>query len=197
MKYPHDTNNLTFMTTYKEYISYLAENKIDKNFINSDYGHAVDVFETLFENAQKSVKILAGSLTSEVSNDQRYLLAISDFIERGGELKILLTDYDGAKAKSSNLFKRLFFYKFKERPVFVKQTKVIPYYSSDPDKKEIHFTVADKTSFRIENDTIERKANYCNFNNKSTAENLTVFFDEVFDSPESVDVCLISLFKES
>ena len=184
------------MTTYKEYVSFLAQNKIDKNFINSDQEHALAVFVNLFKNAQEIVRIFAGCLASKVSNDSEYIIAISDFIEQGGTLKILLNKFDEIAAKNSNLIKRLSFYKYQGKPIFIKKTDAKPYYASDPEKNEIHFTVVDALAYRIETD-IETRTADCNFNNEPLAKNIAALFDKVFDDPDSVDVDLISLFKSN
>jgi hypothetical protein len=182
------------MTNYKEYVSFLAQNKINKTFINSDEEHALDVFVNLFKSAEKIVRIFAGCLTSKVSNESEYIIAISDFIERGGEIKILLNKYNETAASSSNLIKRLSFYKYLEKPILVKRTEVKPYFASDPNKNEIHFTVIDNLSYRIETDVEARTAD-CNFNNEPLATNIVTFFDKVFESIDSIDVDIISLFK--
>lgn len=184
------------MMTYKEYVSFLAQNKIDKNFINSDQEHALEVFVNLFKNAQSIARIFAGCLTSKVSNDSNYIVAISDFIERGGEVKILLNKFDDSTAKKSNLIKRLSFYKSQGKPILIKKTEAKPYYASDPEKKEIHFTVIDNKSYRIETDVVERTAD-CNFNNEPLAKSIATFFDTVFDDPDSVEIDLESLFKSN
>ena len=123
------------------------------------------------------------------------IIALSEFLERGGSLKILLNKYDKEIAKSSGLYKRLAYYKEKDFPIVVKETQAHPFFTSDPDKKEIHFTVADEKSYRIETD-IEKRTAECNFNNPNLAKGITTFFDGLFSREDAKEIDLIKLFED-
>ena len=180
------------MMTYKEYVSYLSSNRMNETFLNSDQAHALDVFINLFNGAQQSIRIFAGCLTSEVSNKPEYISSISDFIDKGGELKVLLNKFNVSEAAKSDIIKRLYFFKSLGKRISIKKTLLKPYKASDPDEKEIHFTVVDGTAYRVETDVEERTAE-CNFNNPSMAIKLTELFDSMFDDKDSVDVDFDSL----
>lgn len=190
-----DILNLYIMTMekYRQFISLLSDNHIDRVFLNSDEKHAIEVFVKLFETAKSTIRIYAACLCNEVTNDPRYIKALSDFIEKSGTLKILLNKYDRELAINSNLFKRLAYYAENEKPIYVKTTKSKFYNSGDKDKKEIHFTVVDNISYRLETD-IEKRTAECNFNSEPVATNMASLFDEVFErSDETIN--LKEMFK--
>lgn len=180
---------------YKDFVYLMA--KIDENrtFLNSDEDHALDVLVQLFQLAQKTVRIFAGSLCQHVGNKSEYVIALSEFIERGGELRILLNNYNEEIAKTSNLYKRLAYYKSQGKPVFVKTTNSHPYRTGDPEKREVHFTIGDEKAYRIETDTEKRTAE-CNFNNPELAKTTADFFDMLFNKEENKEINLLKLFGD-
>lgn len=167
------------MKKYIEYITQLANDRINKPFSNSDEDHALEVLIKIFQISNETIRIFAGSLCSNVPNNPRYIAAISDFIERGGRVRILLNDFNKENAKNSNLFKRLAYYASLENTdVQLHTTKAKPYLIKDPQKKPVHFTVGDANTYRIETD-IERRTDICNFNHPEGARNLIAFFDRI------------------
>lgn len=182
------------MNKYKDFVSSLAKSKIDKLFLNSDKEHAIVVLVNLFQIANNTLRIFAGSLCKEVANSTEYVEAISDFIERGGKVRILLNKYDENLAINSNLFKRLAYYISEGKDIQVKRCEIKPYLNNDPEKKEIHFTVADETAYRIETD-IEKRTAECNYNNPVMAKSMASFFDNLFAQQDSVGIDLITLFN--
>lgn len=179
---------------YKKFVTLLAKNKENRVFLNSDEDHALDVLVEIFQLSQKKVRIFAGCLCQHVGNQPEYIVALSEFLERGGELEVLLSAYDEQSAKNSNLYKRLAYYKSEGKPIVVKQTTIKPYLSNDPEKKEVHFTVGDDVAYRMEMDVQKRTAE-CNLNNPIAAKIIADFFDNLFVKEESVEVNLIKLFE--
>lgn len=182
------------MERYKEYISNLAKNGIDNTFINTDNEHALEVFKNLFQIAKSELRIFAGCLCNSVANHSDYIEKISDFIEKGGKIRILLNKFENCKLNGSNLFLRLAYYKSLDKDIVVKCTKVRPYYTDDAEKKEIHFTVVDDNAYRIETDIEKRTAN-CNFNNNVIGKDLVSFFDKIFNDSKSTEIDLLELFN--
>lgn len=180
---------------YKDFVTALSVSGENKTFLNSDEDHALEVLVRIFQTAQKEIRIFAGCLCNHVGNKQEYIIALSEFIERGGSLKILLNKFDKEKAKTSDLYKRLAYYKEKRYPVVVKESQAHPYFTEDPSRKEIHFTVADEKSYRIETD-IEKRTAECNFNNPNLAKGMTTFFDGLFVREDAKEIDLISLFGD-
>lgn len=183
---------------YRQFVASLARgndgNGIDRTFLNSDKDRALIVLVELFKSAKEIVRIFAANLCQYVGTESEYIEALSDFIEKEGEVRILLNNYNEENAKQSNLFKRLAFYKSEGKKVYVKSTTVKPYYSGDESKTEVHFTIADDKGFRIETD-VEKRTARCNFNNQKEAGNTVQFFDAVFNSPSSEDINLLALFN--
>ena len=166
----------------------------NRTFLNSDKEKALIVLVELFKSAKDTIRIFAANLCNYVGTEFEYIEALSDFIEKNGKVRILLNNFDEECAKHSNLFKRLAYYKSEGKDVIVKVTTVKPYYTGDESKTEVHFTVADDKGFRIETD-VEKRTARCNFNNPEEAEKTAKFFDEVFESPNSNTVNLLTLFS--
>lgn len=177
---------------YRKYVHFLSKNNENRIFLNSDDEKAIIVFSELFAKAQKNLRIFAGCLSNKVSNSNEYISGISDFISRGGEVKILLNKYSEEKAVDSDLLKRLAFYQTEGKPVIVQTCNDKPYLSNDPDKKEVHFTVADLQAYRIETD-IEFRKSICNMNDEIMGAKLVTFFDGLFKNAHKLD--LKSLYK--
>lgn len=182
------------MTNYLRFISTLSAERMNKTFLNSDKEHAIAVLTQIFKQSQSYLRIFAGSLCSEVSTSFEYVEALSEFLERGGKLDILLNEYNPELAKRSNTFKRLAYYISQEKSIRIKATSSKPFLSSDPLKKPIHFTVGDENSYRIETDTESRTAE-CNFNNPDVAKIYLDFFDQRFDQDNASAIDVSELFS--
>lgn len=180
---------------YRDFVTFLAKSGDNRTFLNSDEDHALDVLVQLFQIAQSTVRIFAGSLCHHVGNKSEYVIALSEFIERGGELRILLNNYNEEFAKTSNLYKRLAYYKSQGKPVTVKTTNSKPYRTGDPEKREVHFTIGDEKAYRIETD-IEKRTAECNFNNPELAKSTAEFFDMLFNREDAKEINLLKLFGD-
>lgn len=178
---------------YKLFVESQARSGENRTFLNSDEDHALDVLVQLFQLAQNKVRIFAGSLCHHVGNKAEYVIALSEFIERGGTLHILLNAFNEEYARSSNLYKRLAYYKSQGKPVVVKTTKARPYRTDDPEKKQVHFTIGDEKAYRIETD-IDKRTAECNFNNPTLAKETAEFFDNIFTREDANEINLLNLF---
>lgn len=179
---------------YRNFVASLAAGDgVNRVFLNSDKDKALIVLVELFKSAKTIVRIFAANLCQNVGNQKDYIEALSDFIEKGGEVKILLNKYNQELALQSDLYKRLAYYKSDGKSVYVKKTIVRPYYTNDESKKEVHFTIADSKGFRIETDTEKRTAR-CNFNNPDEADGVIRFFDEEFEKEYAQEINLTELF---
>ena len=180
---------------YKEFVRSVYASGENRTFLNSDENHALDVLVQLFQSAQSKVRIFAGCLCKHVGNEPEYVIALSEFIERGGTLHILLNAFDEECARNSNLYKRLAYYISTGRPVVIKTTNAHPYRTSDPLKKEVHFTIGDDKAYRIETD-IENRTAECNFNNPNLAKATADFFDSLFVRDDAKDLDITKLFND-
>lgn len=184
------------ISEYKVFVHTLARNSEDRIFLNSDEDKAIVVLVQLIQNAQQELRIFAGNLCNLIGDNSDYIIAISEFIERGGIVRILLNSYNSTYAKNSNLFKRLAYHIAQGRNVLVKETHAKPYRTSDIERKEIHFTVGDSVAYRIETD-IEKRTAECNFNSPQVAKGIADFFDELFEADESKDIDIKGLFYDT
>lgn len=176
------------MKAYIEYISLLSANKVDKDFANSNTEKAKEVLVKIFEQSKEFVRIFARSLcNNEVSNSSKYILALSDFIERGGKVEIAVNSYNEEDVKQSDLFKRLSYYIAEGKHVLIYRTDAKPYLTNDPEKKEVHFTIGDDVAYRLETDIANRTA-VCNFNSPERAKSLIEFFDKIKESAHPVNL---------
>lgn len=182
---------------YRQFVASLAHgdngNGVNRTFLNSDEEKALVVLVELFRSAKQVVRIFAANLCNHVGSKDEYVEALSDFIETGGEVRILLNNYQEDQILQSKLFKRLAFYQSIGNKVVVKQTAVKPYYMGDKNKTEVHFTIADDKGFRIETD-VEKRTARCNFNNPEEAAPTAKFFDDVFSGPISSTINLLPIF---
>lgn len=182
------------MQEYRKYISSLAEKRVNEDFMNSDEEHALEVLVKIFRMSSTTLRIFAHNLCNDVANNSEYVQAISDFIEKGGSVKILLNDFSEEEALSSNLMKRLAFYQLQGKDIIIRTSHDKPFMSNDSEKKEVHFTIGDEVAYRIETDVVERTA-ICNFNNEEYAKQLIIFYDSLISKAEVGIVDLVKLFK--
>lgn len=177
---------------YRTLIHQLAKNNSTKVFYNQDAQHAEIVLTEIFEKSKDIIRIFAAQLNDNPPVSDEYIRKLSDFIENGGKVRILLNKYEPANILNSELFKRLAFYTLKQKDIQVKETSATVYYTNDPDKKELHFTIGDSCIYRIETDVEARMAEG-SFNNEVVAKKFIDMFDRLFTEGE--DINLISLFN--
>lgn len=178
---------------YKAFVKQLSDSNDDRVFLNSSPEHAVVVTAQIFRQSTHIVRIFAKNLCRTIGNDPEYIAALSDFIERGGEVRILLNGYEEECARVSNLYKRLAYYKHLGRAITVKTTTVFPYLTDDEDQKEIHFTIGDDKAYRIETNIESRTAECCM--NGPEVSNMTVeFYDKMFNDENAVEVDILRMF---
>lgn len=179
------------ISDYSKFVSGLAENKENRIFLNSDEEHGLIVYVNLLKIAKKQIRIFAGRLCEHIGNKPEFVEAISEFIERGGTVSILLNKYDENIIVKSPLFMRLAYYVSEKKNISVKATEVTAHLGNNG---QVHFAIADDTAYRLETDVVERTAQ-CNFNNATIAAKLIEVFDKVFDSKEySHEINLMHLF---
>lgn len=185
------------MTSYKEFVHFLSSNGLNKIFLNSDLDKMKAVFTEMFSSSKEELRIFAGTLCNNVSNSEEYVETLSDFIENGGHLKILLNSFNEEEAKKSRLFNRLTYYESLDKyNIEIKGTDEQPVMNENGVDTKVHFAIGDKRSYRIETDIDERKA-ICNMNDPENAKVYADFFDKLFDSERSVRIDLKKIFLMS
>lgn len=182
---------------YRQFVVSLSQGNngegVNRTFLNSDKEKALIVLVELFKSAKKEIRIFAASLCHYVGTETEYIEALSDFIENGGVVKILLNSYKEEEIRQSDLFRRLAYYQSEGYSVTLKSTNVKPYYAGDETKNEVHFTIADDKGYRIETD-IEKRTAKCNFNNPEEARDTVQFFDQVFNDEKASEILLLDVF---
>ncbi len=179
---------------YKEFVHIQALTKSGLNFLNSDEEKMKTVYMEMLNNANSEFRIFAGTLACDVTNSTDFVETLSDYIERGGFLHILLNDYDENVVLQSQLFKRLAYYQTQKKDVVVKRSIDHPYIKTQEGQKYVHFALGDKMSYRVETD-IEKRTAICNMNNPDLTSKYVSFFDELFVKPENTEINLVELFK--
>ena len=182
----------TEIQKYRDFVHFLAINDEYRVFLNSDNEKAIAVFVELFKKAKECLYIYAGCLSNDVTNSSEYISSIREFIRNGGEVKVLLNAYNEETASQSDLLKRLAYFQAKKKNVIVKKTNEKLFIPSPEGDREIHFTVVDRKSYRIEIDIVNRKS-ICNMNDTQMGEKLTSLFDPMFDKATPLN--LVSFFK--
>jgi hypothetical protein len=168
---------------YRAFVKDLSDNECDKVFLNSSPEHAVIVVAQIFRQSKDTVRIFAHNLIRTIGEKYDYILALSEFIERGGAVRILLNGFDADLARNSSLYRRFNYFATCKKDIQIKTTNVHPYLAEDKDQKEIHFTIGDRKAFRIETNTKEVLAE-CNMNGTKVATQFADFFDDLFNDEE-------------
>lgn len=166
------------MNEYKKYITNLAKERSNTLFINSGPEHAAIVIASMFKTAKEEVSMFCGDLNGDVSTQFNYILALRSFLQKGGTWKVLLEEYD--ENDMPNIFHFI--------PEFIGTDQVQVKHThtrvKDGNQNFVHFLVADKRMYRIENDTKKYLAKG-NFNDPDTSLRLNTLYDDIFENHSS------------
>lgn len=168
---------------YKKSVERLAQKRMNIEFDNEGYQHAAIVLESLFENAEKNVKMFSGTLNGDVASEIGFLKAFNKHIESRKELKIIVEEIPD-KGHQSKALKRVL--ELQNNPSYNVKLKVADanfiallkrkFQSGNP----YHFAVSDSRAYRVELDAKAYKA-ICNFNDERIAPKLEEVFDSYFN----------------
>jgi hypothetical protein len=169
---------------YQKKIEELASEGKNEVFYNSSEAHATAVLTSMVRHSHNEIKILCGSMCSEVSNDQEYMKELALFLDRNGKLKIILAKYN-----EQDNFRQKPIYKllkpYIDGQVIIKKIDSTISYKGSP----AHFTVADNKAFRLEID-IEKRIAFGNFNDPKSVQSLSDMFNNVFENAKPLSFCL-------
>jgi hypothetical protein len=170
---------------YRKYIKKLAESDSDNVFLNSGKDHAAIVLSTMFESADKYVHLFAGDMNGGVSSQPEYADSLFKFLSKGGELQILLSNYD--ESHKPRIFRTLGLAKLIGLKVDIKVTpeKLI----NSETGGELHFAVADDKMYRAEHDTTNFLA-VGSFNDAEFTRTLNSYFSDLFKSIKAESIPL-------
>jgi len=81
---------------YRESIKWLAKNRINEVFYNSDERYAVVIFSEMIKNSGNYVYVVCKNMNEKVTCDDEYCDAVRKFLsnDKRHEMKILITDYE-------------------------------------------------------------------------------------------------------
>ena len=179
------------MKTYKNFIHSLSINKTNQFFYNSDNDKMLSVFIEMFNTSNTEFRIYAGNLCNEITERKEYIEAMSNFIEKKGNLYILLNNFHEENVLTQNLYKRLAYYQSTgDYKIHIKSTNKILLYK----KSEAHLAIGDDHSFRIETDITKRTA-ICNMYDQAFCEKLIEVYDTVFNDKENLEIDLVHIFN--
>lgn len=170
----------TMLSSYKKYISDLANNNQDELFFNSGKEHAIVVLSTILNKAKNHVKIYAGNLNGGIANSPAYQDAMRQFLAREGKVTVLLEEYN--PANKPEIFQVFKLYKklFPNNVELKTHNQIIT--EGGKQYNPIHFCVADGKMYRIERDVVNFAAQG-NFNDSNVAGELEEVFDRINNAP--------------
>lgn len=178
---------------YKQAVSSLASRRINFNIRNEGDDFAKVIFANIFQNATRTVHIVANSLRNSVVDSKEYLDSLDSFLGRDGAiLQIILSKVPENlnEESSENIFCRLRRHPaYDEGRITIKDAKRDRFFIKDT---PVHFCVADAMMYRIEDDIAKRTA-LCNFNDPIKAKQFDDIFKQGFESITDV-VDLTHLF---
>lgn len=174
-----DMNKLSYEDgVYAQHIKAISEMTIlNGHFNNAGINHAKIVLATIFEKAEKELKILAESLTSPVAKSELYIDNIHEFLNKNNKktkVKVLVKNND--ILKNNPLLLKLFQEHHHQVDIRIREVDVL-----DNNKKSIHFTLADDKIYRLEENIDDFKA-YGSFNNSKMNQQLSKIFEGIFES---------------
>jgi hypothetical protein len=168
---------------YRKYIKKLADSDSENVFLNSGKDHAAIVLSTIFESADSYVHLFAGNMNGGVSSQQEYADSLFKFLAKGGELEILLSEFDASN--EPKIFRTIRLAKSMGLKVEVKVTpeRLV----NDETGGELHFAVADDKMYRAEHDTDNFLA-VGSFNDEAFTKILDAHFVELFKSAKAISI---------
>ena len=181
---------------FVQFLNEIINSKSSEELLTSDDEKSLMIFTKLFEQGRNVIRLVARSLCDEtISNNQRFVIALSDFIDRGGSVRILLSQYDVEEARKHPLFSRLAYYQHEGRSITMKKTGIVIVDTDDPNKIPVKVCVVDNHAYRIYPDYKTQQAKSC-FNDEALSSTLITLFDSIFENEdESDEVSLESFFN--
>jgi hypothetical protein len=186
-----DMNKLSYEDgIYAQHIKAISEMTIlNGHFNNSGINHAKIVLATIFDKAEKELKILAESLTSPVAKSELYIDNIHEFLNKNNKkTKVKVLVKNDEILNNNPLLLKLFKAHNNQVDIRIRDVDVL-----DNNKKSIHFTLADDKIYRLEENIVDFKA-YGSFNNSNMNQQLSEIFERIFEAiPQSRRIILQSI----
>ena len=158
------------MDRYRELVKKLFAEKLNDTIANGTPQHAAVLYEAMFSNAQKNIRIFCNDLSVDVFGKDEVVTAAQDALNRGVKFEIAYLNLP----KLSDFIKLITKENYNEKVEIYKATREI----KDLDGKSINFAVMDSCGFRFENNKEECKA-FASANRPDIAEPLIKLFDNM------------------
>jgi len=174
------------LKTYENRIHEFAEKLDPFIFSNEGINHAEIVLSEIYEHAKEYVYIFCGNMSEQLTSRPKLYNALSSYLDSGKELKLLIENKPDvmspalikiieASKKNNNIQCRV-----------LDDTSEIYSHFNFNDNKRVHFTIADKRTFRLEIDPENYKA-FCSFNNFEIGDKLTQVFNQYFKVSQPIN----------
>jgi hypothetical protein len=167
----------TELAAYKIKVQSNADNRIYDELSNSGADHAKIIMSNILRTSKEHVRIFAGDLNGEVSNDPEYLMWLETLIFSGKKLHIKL-EREPNRATSKAFQKILELKKRFSKNITIEIVGDKNLDRLKLDDKVFHFTIGDDRMFRFETD-INKYVAIANFNDKETAKLLIDKFNSL------------------
>lgn len=182
------------MNKYYQFIKFLSDNNENHVFLNSEEKNMPIVFDLMFHQSKTEFRIFAGNLCNYTTDSPQYIEAMSDYIESGGKLRILLNSFEEDCAYESKLFRRLYMYIKQGKDIEIRKTNQKPFITKDGKKVDVHFSVGDLECYRMEDD-IEKRTAICNMHDPEMAQKIAELFDNIFNNYHQGVINLKPIFE--
>lgn len=167
------------MEDYRRITEYLSCHNIDSEFSCIGIDKNAIVLQSIFNNAEESIKIFSEALDSQVVLNENFLNALCTYIKSGKKLEIILERIPQVKSQA---LKRVL--EASKESAYDVHCKLAEYDFIESLKRLCkgniyYFVVSDNRSYKVQIEKKYFKA-ICNFNDQPIANELTYVFDDFF-----------------
>lgn len=183
---------------YKELVLSLSEKKSDSVAISSGKDKLMLPIIEIVKNSKNKLRIYIGDICKDMLDDPELVVAITEFVENGGEVNVLVNNFSMDEARENNICKRLSFFSIQNKPIVVKSTastlsrSYIGEKSGKTSSVDVRsIVIGDNCSYCIETLSTQKKDTLrfeYSFNNGERTKTLYPTFDELFEEGNVIDI---------
>jgi hypothetical protein len=168
------------MDDYRDEVERLARARTGEPIYNSSVDHAAVIVEKLFRHARNNIRIISGSLKTELFGQEALAHEARAFLELDGTRLEIAIENDVESLDQNSEFVKVL-------SSFAGRVELRKMQSQVPAAVKYHFTLADDDSYRFEPDKTESKAVGV-FGDTLGAKKLREAFDVIWGASETVAV---------
>lgn len=176
------------LEAYRAAVELYAKDGTNYLFHNKGDIHALIILTNIFKNAEQKIRIVANMLfNDEVVNTKEYVESMKSFLDKKDtQLEIIISIKPSKEevkrhGKENTLYWMIFNHPaYRQNRVQIKESSDFVTYKNEKEIKELNFCTGDDRMYRLETNTIERKA-VANFQDQTITKLLVRVFDTVFD----------------